>query len=250
MRRFYIPPAEAVGDVLILSEAESHHAFNVLRVERGEEVIALDGAGCEMLCRVRSATKREVSLDVLERRTHPVPACKVSLFQAVPKGSLMDDIVEKAAELGATRIVPVLTARTEARFDAKSATRKTEKWRHTAIEALKQCGSPWLPEISGPLPFRDALAFKEQFELFVFGSLHDGARRPREVVQKFHDARGRLPQSLAIWIGPEGDFTPEELAALESAGAQPVTLGPRVLRCVTAAVSCLAVFNAELDSRR
>lgn len=247
MRRFFLPPCEARGDLLTLSAGESHHAAGVLRVQPGDAVTVLDGAGGELFCRVRSVVRRAVTLDVIERRRRAEPWCRITLFQAIPKGAVMETIAEKAAELGAWRVMPVFTARCEVHLDAASATRKVEKWRHTAIEAVKQCGSPWLPEITAPLMFRDALASEPKCELSAFASLHAGAQPPRSVMEKFIASHQRMPRTLAIWIGPEGDFTPEELAALQSAGALPVTLGPRVLRCDTAAVSCLAVFNAELE---
>ncbi|MBM3876074.1 MAG: 16S rRNA (uracil(1498)-N(3))-methyltransferase [Verrucomicrobia bacterium] len=245
MHRFHLPPAEADGDLLRLTGAEAHHALHVLRLRGGEQVTVLDGAGRELLCKIRALAPREVALEVLERRRSPEPATRLTLLQAVPKGAVMDDIVGKATQLGASRIAPVLTARGEVRLDPAAAARKAAKWRHTAIESLKQCGLPWLPEILPAANFKDALA-KHAADLALVASLREGAAHPRDVVGSYHREHGRLPAQAAVWIGPEGDFTPEELHALERAGVKPVTLGPRVLRCDTAAVSCLAVLNAEL----
>jgi len=249
MHRFYLPPAEAEGDLLLLSESEAHHAFNVLRLKSGEQVTVLDGAGREILCQVRSLATRMVELDVLEWRTWPEPPANLTLLQAIPKGGVMDDIVGKATQLGVRRIVPVLTARCEVHLDAGAGARKAEKWRHTAIEALKQCGLPWLPKVEPAARFADALAKENTAGLSVVATLRPDAAHPRDVLGGFHREHGTLPGAVAVWIGPEGDFIPEELEALEHAGVKPVTLGPRVLRCDTAAISCLAVLNSELSWR-
>lgn len=249
MHRFFLPPAEAEGDLLELSEADSHHARDVLRLRPGEQVTVLDGEGREMLCQVRALATREVTLDVLEWRQWPPPACAFALWQAVPKGGLMEDIVEKATELGASRIAPVLTARCEVRLDAGSAERKVVKWRQAAIAAVKQCGSPWMPQLDAPCSFADALRACDA-DLRLVASLRETAQLPRDIIQAFQRERGHLPASIALWVGPEGDFTPEELDALVAADAKPFTLGPHVLRCATAAVSALAVFRSELAWRR
>ncbi len=245
MHRFFLPPEESHGDLLVLPEADAHHARDVLRLRPGEQVSVLDGAGRDMLCQVRAVTTREVTLDVLEWRTWPARECKLELWQSIPKGGLMDDIVERATELGASRIAPVFTARCEVHLDSGASGRKKSKWRQTAIAAIKQCGSPWLPQIDPPRSFADAMRHCDA-ELKVVASLHAGASHPRDIVNALSREQRRMPSTVAVWVGPEGDFTPAELDALVAAGAKPFTLGPLVLRCATAAISSLAVLSAEL----
>ena len=131
-------------------------------------------------------------------------------------------------------------------LDDEGAAQKAEKWRQTAIEAIKQCGTPWLPRIEEPLSLAAFMARKETFELALVGSLQSGARHPRQCFEEFRARHQRSPTTLAWWIGPEGDFTLEELALIRSTGAQPVSFGSNVLRCETAATYALSIVNYEL----
>lgn len=245
MHRFHIPPGTAKADEVQLAPEESHHAVRVLRLEVGDAVTLLDGAGVEARGEVLAADKRAVRVRVRERIVHPALPCAVTLLQALPKGRLMDSIVEKATELGAARIVPLLTEHTISRPDEDSAASKLDKWRTTALEAVKQCGNPWLPRIEPPVRLADFLRRNERFDLALVASLHPGARPLRAVFEEFQARENRRPATASVWVGPEGDFSPQEIAALVSAGVQPITLGPLVLRCDTAAVAVLARVLGE-----
>jgi 16S rRNA (uracil1498-N3)-methyltransferase len=247
MHRFYLPPEECRGTDPLLSGRESHHALHVLRLRRGEEVTVLDGEGNELLCEVRDAGKN-IQLAVVKKNSVPAPPCHITLLQAVPKGKIIETIIQKATELGVHRIVPLLTERAATRLDDADALRKAEKWQLVAIEAIKQCGSAWLPKVEAPVIPEKFLARRETFELPLIASLQPGSVHARKHFAAFKNQHGRPPQSVCIWIGPEGDFTPAEVIAAEKAGALPITLGPRVLRVETAAVYCLSVLNYELQA--
>jgi 16S rRNA (uracil1498-N3)-methyltransferase len=246
MHRFYLPPEQCRGATLVLEEREAHHGLHVLRLRQGDRVAVLDGVGNEFLCEARKFSKDSIGLAVTQK--HPVPRLpySITLVQAVPKGKTMDLIVQKAAELGAARVVPLLSERVVAHLEKDSA--RTEKWRQVAIEAIKQCGSAWLPEIEQPLTPKEFLARNERFDLPLIASLQPDSRHPRERFQSFRAEKGRAPQSVAVWVGPEGDFTPAEMNAARSAGALPITLGRLILRSETAAIYCLSVLNYELQS--
>lgn len=246
MHRFYLPPNECSGQTLVLRSQEAHHALHVLRIQRGEYVIVLDGAGVEYACRVEVVNRAELRLSVTEKKTIPPPDCALTLLQAIPKGKHLDDIIQKATELGVSRIVPLLSERVTIRLDADEAARKTEKWQHVAIEAIKQCGAAWMPKVEAPTDLKNCLSRVEKFEMPLVASLQAGSRHPREYFREFEAANGCKPKSACIWIGPEGDFTREEVAAIESSGARPITLGPLVLRVETAATYCLSILNYEL----
>ncbi len=248
MHRFYLPPEACRGDELSLSAREAHHALDVLRVSPGERLVVLDGVGTELLCEVREARREAVRLVVVQRQASPPLPCPITLLQALPKGRLMEAIVEKATELGVSRIVPVLSERTVVQFDGKSAAVRTEKWRQTAIEAIKQCGNPWLPQIEVPATPKELLARRESCELPLVASLQGDRRHPREHFRRFATEHGRLPRSVCVWVGPEGDYTPAELNAIKGAGALPISLGPLILRSETAAIYCLSVLNYELQA--
>lgn len=248
MHRFYLPPDQCAGSTLRLVDREAHHAADVLRLRKGDAVVVLDGAGHEFSCTVQEAKRKEVWLAVDDKKfTHPLP-WRLTLLQAIPKGKLFDFIIEKATELGAARIVPLVSERVIARPDAQEAQAKAEKWQHTAIEAIKQCGQPWLPRVETPVSPKEFLARGEKFDLALVGSLQADARHARSYFEAFFAANQRQPQSLAIWVGPEGDFSPGEMEAIKSAGARPITLGSLVLRCETAAMAMMTLVNYELQA--
>ncbi len=250
MHRFYLPPERAAQSELLLDERESHHAANVLRVRQGERVVVLDGRGIECMCEVLSLAKNAVRLRVQQRnRIAPLPY-RITLLQAMTKGKSMDAIIQKAAELCAARVVPLAAERSVAQVEEESREAKLEKWRAIAIDAIKQCGSAWLPQIEAPVTPREFLARNERFELPLIAALHSSSRHPRERFQTFVEEQSRLPKSLCVWVGPEGDFTPAEANDILSAGVLPITLGQVILRSETAAVYCLSVLNYELQAPR
>ena len=247
MHRFYLPPERCADATLRLEGHEAHHALNVLRLKRGELITVLDGVGNEFLCAVKNSSRDAVMLSVsLKNFTQPMP-CSITLLQAVPKGKIIESIIQKAVELGARRIVPLLTGHVVTHLDEKDRANKREKWQQVAVEAIKQCGAAWLPKIETPITIEQFLARKEKSDLSLVGSLQKERRHPHECLQEFQAKHGRLPQSVGVWIGPEGDFTPEELHAIQSAGAQPISLGRLVLRVETAAIYCLSILNYELQ---
>jgi 16S rRNA (uracil1498-N3)-methyltransferase len=248
MHRFYLPPGECKAGPLTLAGREAHHALHVLRVRRGDQITILDGAGRVVLCAVDNFDRDKIQLTVVETKTVPAPPCPITLLQAVPKGKIIESIIQKATELGVARIVPLLTERVVVDVDEKHATRKAEKWQQVAIEAIKQCGAAWLPRVEPPVTLKEFLARKEAFELPLVASLQPGAQHPRNYFEKFQSQHGRKPKTACAWIGPEGDFTAEEVAAITAASALPMTLGKLVLRVETAATYCVSILNYELSA--
>ncbi|HWQ90381.1 MAG TPA: RsmE family RNA methyltransferase [Clostridia bacterium] len=246
MHRFYLPPEQCGQTVLTLTGAEAHHAVRVLRLVRGDAVTVLNGAGGEFRCRVQEALREVVMLDVLEKHVLPAPPAAITLIQALPKGKIMESIIEKATELGASRVVPLLAERVVSRLDAREAAHKAEKWQATAVAAIKQSGSAWLPRIEVPVTPKEFVSRQERFELPLIASLGPGTRHAADYFDGFRARHQRQPGTVGIWVGPEGDFTPEELDLAQAAGAQPITLGPLVLRVETAATYCLSILNHEL----
>jgi len=248
MHRFYVEPARSGNDTIDLNEREAHHGANVLRLREGERVVALDGQGSELCCTVQKVSKRGLTLSVYQRNKIPPLPYQLTLVQAIPKGKTMETIVQKAAELGAARVVPIMTDRTVTQIDEERSESKIEKWNSIAIDAIKQCGSAWLPKIMEPVKPSQHLSGGERSELNLIASLQPGAKHPRLHFHDFIQKRGRKPKSVSVWVGPEGDFTPAEVNSVLAAGALPVTLGPLVLRSETAAFYCLSMVNYELQS--
>jgi 16S rRNA (uracil1498-N3)-methyltransferase len=244
MHRFYLPePSDSGGGTLVLRGREAHHALHVLRIRAGDQATVLDGSGREFLCEVSRCGSDRVDLRILDQRQIPRPPCEITLLQALPKGKLIESIIQKATELGVTRIVPILSERVVVQIDSKDAAAKQSKWQMVAIEAIKQCGQVWLPMVEPPQSIDHFLGLEQR----SVGSLQKCSRHPREYFRAFQESHGRNPRSISVWVGPEGDFTPAELAAIQSAGAQPITLGPLVLRSETAAIYCLSILNYELQ---
>lgn len=247
MHRFYLSPEQCAGNTLSLTGREAHHALRVLRVRPADRLTILDGAGREFLCEINECERGSVRLTVVQKNSIAPLPCQITLAQALPKGRIIEDIIQKAVELGVARIVPLLSDRVIARLNAAESAAKAEKWRGVAIEAIKQCGAAWLPKVDTPLTPRQFLARKEKFDLTLVGSLQAGRRHPRDVLREFQANHGSSPCSACVWIGPEGDFTAEELDAIQRAGALPISLGRLVLRVETAAIYCLSILNYELQ---
>ena len=248
MHRFFLPPERCRANSLRLDGREAHHALQVLRLKLGERVVVLDGAGAEFFCEVESAAKDALILAVKDQKIHAENPCPISLFVAVPKGKIIESIIQKAVELGAARIVPLLTERVIMHLDGEGAEAKREKWQQVAVEAIKQCGQTWLPQIAAPIALKNFLTGQNLPELTLVGSLQTSRRHPREFFSEYRARHGRLPQSVGVWIGPEGDFTIAEIEAIASTGAQPITLGDLTLRVETATIYCLAFLNYERTS--
>jgi len=248
MHRFYLPPNECEGKHIALKDREAHHALHVLRIREGEEVTVLDGVGGEYRCVVGTRLKKMVDLEVVQGIVHPRRAYDITLLQALPKGKLFDSIIQKATELGVNRIQPMITERVVMQLDKDDAAQKRDKWQQLAIEAIKQCGSPWLTKIETPVGIKDIIANPPQVELSEVGSLQPGSQHPRLAFENFERQHKRKPKSVALWVGPEGDFTAEEIKMIESTGAVPVTFGSLVLRVETAAIYGLSILNYELQA--
>ena len=246
MHRFYISPDRWNLDSLSLDEAESHHAIDVLRIQAGERAVVFNGQGVEATVEVVSVGKRSLDLKRLQHAKSPPLSCRITLAQAIPKGKNMDLIVQKATELGAAAIVPLLSERTVVQVDADDAARKQEKWQATVIEAAKQCGQNWLPVVFAPISTKEFFHEAQRYDLLLIASLQPDARHLKEVLAEQFSFSGTKPASVLILVGPEGDFTPAEISLAKSSGCRPITLGPIVLRTETAALYCLSVLSYEL----
>lgn len=178
-----------------------------------------------------------VLLEVVSENTVTAVAPRI-LVQALPKGRHMDTIVEKATELGATRIVPVHCSRSVVRISGQHADARVARWQRIAEGAAKQCGTPWTPVVDPVTDFGAAVArVCSSVSMSLIGTLSGSSLLLREVLQERWDGEG-----VALFVGPEGDFTPEEVALSERAGVVPVHFGTRVLRVETASLFGLSVL--------
>ncbi len=229
-----------VGRTLLeLPEAAAHHALRVLRLKVGDDVTLFDGQGGEHVARIVE-TGRTVSVELIEwRDIERETSFKVTLAQALPSGDKMDWIVQKAVELGATRILPLAATRSVVRLAGARATRRVEHWQSVVVAACEQCGRNRVPEIAPLLELRLWLSQYQQTADEVSLLLTPQATRNLGALVAEKRAGG-----TTLLIGPEGGFTEEEEAAALASGFQPVSLGTRVLRTETAGPAVLAALAA------
>ena len=215
----------------------------------GSRVVVFNGRGSEITAEILALEKGRVHLkELISARAEPL-RCAVTLAQAIPKGKSMDLIIQKATELGVAKIVPLLSDRTVVQLQEDELNKKREKWKQVVIEAAKQSGQDWLPEIAGPITPKQFFAEFDRYELPLVASLQNDARSFKKVLAHFREQHGRRPRSALILVGPEGDFTPAETSWAKSAGSIPVSLGPIVLRTETAAIYSLSVLAYELQGQ-
>jgi 16S rRNA (uracil1498-N3)-methyltransferase len=240
--RFYVSPDSIFPKkniIEIKDRDELHHIRDVMRLKEGSRVSIFDGEGNEYAADIKKILKNSVQLDikgiiVLKQN----PSIKITLYQSLPKNVKMDFIIRKAVELGVDEIVPIITDRTVP--DVKEIRgKKMERWERIAKAASKQCGRIKLPVISNAVGFKEALVESKKAEKVVFAALSDDAVPLKEML------RGKMPESAAVFIGPEGDFTRDEINMAKEEGYRVCSLGNLVLRVETAALYVLSCINYE-----
>jgi 16S rRNA (uracil1498-N3)-methyltransferase len=244
--RVFCQPPVTDPSKITLSPEESHHLVSVNRAQVGDTVVAFNGKGLEWICDLAAADRRSARLKVrLLQKAKPLP-WRITLGQALPVGAAMDSIVRKATEIGVSAIVPLESERTQVHLEGSRSDRKIEKWQTAALEAAKQCGNPWLPEIGAVTPASAFIESAAGYDLKLIASLQPGAKSLKSVLAEYRAARGRPPLNVLWLVGPEGDFTPAEMSRTQTAGFEPITLGPLILRCETAAIYALSILSYEL----
>jgi 16S rRNA (uracil1498-N3)-methyltransferase len=234
--RFFCPEPIAAASCIALGKAAAHHVLRVLRLRPGEPLTLFDGRGGEYPGVIAAIDRDRVSVDVgahspVERES----PLRLTLVQALQAGEKMDFTIQKAVELGVSRIVPVESRRGVVRLDAARATKRVEHWRGVVVAACEQCGRNRLPEVA-PV---------ETLERWLARPPAAGRRLFLSPAAEL--SLGALPpvDAVELLVGPEGGLAPEEVIAAQSAGYVPVRLGPRVLRTETAALAALAALHAR-----
>ena len=242
LSRFYLAPDQWSGPGSVwLGEEEAHHCTRVLRKRAGDEVELFDGRGRVARARIIGARKEVVELQRESETHHDLLPHAVQVLPALIKGEAFEWLLEKAVELGAAAVRPVITANSVMQWDKAQAEKKMAKWRRHMLEAAKQCHTPFLPELHEPVALGDMLtltaADSDVLRLVpaLFGEVTSLAQAVSEWGARTHRAQ--------VLIGPEGDFLPEELQAAVAAGFQPVSLGPLILRAETATLATLAFLT-------
>lgn len=230
-RRFLVPELVDESEPEIRG-AEAHHLREVLRLKAGDEIVLFDGRGHSYRARLTRIDRRSARTERLE----PLPALEsplaLTLAVAVPKGEGLSHVVQKATELGASSIIPLLTDRTTVQ-SRRSIEGKLARWQRIAVEACKQCGRSAIPRIAEPLDFGELLRPGGDFEVRILLHADGGAI-----------ASSPVARSCLVAIGPEGGWSRPEVEAARAAGFHSWRLGPRTLRTETAAIAAVALLQS------
>ncbi len=256
MSRFFLSGDKidtAAGCVCITGD-DAHHIGYALRMAVGDPLTVATGDGTEYLCTITEIRPDRVTLRIDSARANDTELpVEVHLYQSVPKGDKMEYIVQKAVELGATSVTPVMSTRCIVRLDAKNAETKRVRWQRIAEEAAKQCGRGRIPEVRQAISFGDAIRAAGAYDMALFCYEGEGTVSLKELlVSAMEKTKKSAPtgghRSFAVFIGPEGGYDPAEARAAEDAGMCMTNLGKRILRCETASGLVLAsmVYAFEL----
>lgn len=244
MYKFFVEPHQISKEHITITGSDVNHISNVLRMKEGERVLVSTGNDREYLCELSALSQECVTLTILDvYGSNRELDVKVTLYQALPKGDIMELIIQKMVELGVHRIVPVETSRCVTKLDEKKAMKKVNRWNAIAEAAAKQAKRNMLPEVSMPISFSEAV--KE-------AAACEGAVIPYENAEGMEQARLLVKElskgsEAAILIGPEGGFSEEEIELASMAGITPITLGHRILRTETAGMMLMSVIMFMSD---
>lgn len=236
LTRVYVDTPVAAGKRLVVEGSAANHITRVLRLRNGDALTVFDGSGGEFGARIEEFRKDTVVVSVEAHRAldreSPLP---LTLAQGISRGERMDWIIQKATELGASRIVPVFTQRSVVRLDDKQAERKLQHWRAITVAACEQCGRNRLPDLVTPVDFFDVLP-----DSFTPGTTRLLLSPSGDL--RIDDLRD-INTGITVLIGPEGGLDETEQESALAAGFKAVRMGPRVLRTETAAIAALTILQ-------
>lgn len=244
MYRFFVESEACKGERIRIVGEDWNHIKNVLRLKCGEQIMVSNGIDREYICEIKEYGETEVMVQVLDvlGLSKELPT-KITLYQGFPKSDKLELIIQKAVELGAVRIVPVMTKRSIVKLDEKKAARKIERYNAIALSAAKQSKRSIIPQVADVMSFSEALEDAKSLDMNLIPYEEaKGIRHSRDVIRQVSGKR-----SLGIFIGPEGGFEEQEIAAAKAMGAQCITLGNRILRTETAGMTLLSILMFELE---
>lgn len=243
--RFYVSQDQIEESQIHISGADVNHIKNVLRLEKGDWIVACDGQGKDYVCRIQTVASAQIGLSVEKvQETGTELGVRITLFQGIPKKEKMEFIIQKAVELGAYEIVPVMMSRCVVKLSGeKKLQKKQERWQMIAEAASKQCDRGIIPVVHAPVTMKEAfdMAGSLEYNMIPY-ELQEGIKVSRNIVE---EACGH--SSLGIFIGPEGGFEQEEVEQAIAMGAHPITLGKRILRTETAGMALLSILMFQIQ---
>jgi 16S rRNA (uracil1498-N3)-methyltransferase len=243
MARFFVNKEKIRENIIIIDGADAHHIARSLRMAEGDEAIVCDGEGTEYLTRLVRIRDEECQCEIIERLdSETEPPVNITLCMAYPKGDKLEVVIQKAVELGASRIIPFESSRCIKRPKAEKAEKQTARLERIAEEAAKQCGRAKIPTVSQPMSFSQMLDEATKTSLALFCYENEDGLTVKNIL-----AENDKPDSIAIIVGSEGGFSAEEAAVAIEAGCKSVSLGNRILRCETAPSFVLSAISYEYE---
>lgn len=246
MHHFFVSPEQIGEKKITITGSDVNHIRNVLRMEAGEQITVSSGEGKEYRCELLALEADRVEAGIMwAQETGAELPSKIYLFQGLPKSDKMELIIQKAVELGVYEIIPMATKRAVVKLDKKKGESKRKRWQSISESAAKQSKRLIVPEITSVLSFREAVEYAVKLDVKLMPyELAEGMEETRQQLE------GIVPgQSVAIFIGPEGGFSPEEAELAAAGGLRPITLGKRILRTETAGMTVLSVLMYLLEGR-
>lgn len=238
--RIYFPRQFEPGEELELDEHNTHYLRNVLRLKSGEKVRLFGKADGEYEAVVTDTASKQLKLTVVNKLPGAAGgAVRITLAQSLPKTDKMDLIVQKATELGASRVVPFVSSRSIPVLTPEKARQRRERWQKIALEASRQCRRPDIPEVAEVIPFDRMLESAAEPDLKLILWEEESGTKIKSAL------KASRADAITVTIGPEGGFSPEEVEAARARGFIPVSLGPQVLKTETAALAALAIIQYE-----
>lgn len=235
--RIFHPYSLALGDTVQLEASACHHLLNVLRAKVGTEVELFNGEGGAFSARLIEASRRRATAQIFDFQSNDFESpLNITLAQGVSKGDRMDFTIQKAVELGVTRIVPIITSRSQFRLNAERQDKRINHWRGVIVSACEQCGRNRLPELTQALDLADFIASPAEDGGIKF-YLHPQSER------SLLGIKNPTPHSITLLIGPEGGLEEREIEFAKAHGYGGLSLGPRVLRTETAGLTVLAALQ-------
>lgn len=231
--RIFTEQTLITGELVQLEETASHHLSKVLRMQAGRELILFNGTGGEFIAIIQEVSKKYVTVVVAEHiadnRESPL---QLELAIGISRGERFEWVLQKATELGVTKITPLITERTEVKVGGERQEKLVDRWQQIVISACEQCQRNLLPELSAPVQISEWLTTVNSDLRFV---LHHRDSKTLPAEQK--------PQSVTLLIGPEGGLSESEIAQAQAKDFNALTLGPRVLRTETAPVAAISLVQ-------
>jgi 16S rRNA (uracil1498-N3)-methyltransferase len=248
--RIFLPSSHVTDNRLSIKDEKAHYLLSVLRCRKGDRLIVFDGSGTCFMTVIKEARRREVFAEILETFSCNLESpLDCILVQGILKGEKMDMVIQKTTELGVKEIVPAVTERSQLRD-----TRRVKRWRKIAEEASRQSGRSVVPAVHEPVELKKVLtscAPQSMHRGFIF--YEEGGMKLSEAVKVFSTKGSRNPSPLVgggkgegellILIGPEGGFTKEEVNFAEESGLTVISLGKRILKAETAAISAVTLVQ-------